>query len=59
MIADESYYPDDDGVVPLEGGQESVPAQDLGLIQRPEAAEHFYVTLGDRVRHDDDARLCL
>lgn len=47
-----SSYPDDDGVVPLEGGQEPVPAQDLGLVERPEAAEHFDVTLGDCVRHD-------
>lgn len=46
------FYPDDDRVVPLEGGQEFVPAQDLGLVQRPKAAEHFNITLRGGVRHD-------
>lgn len=46
------HYPDDDGVVPLEGWQEFVPAEDLGLVERPEATEHFNITLSCGVRHD-------
>lgn len=52
MIINRHYYPDDDGVVPLKGWQKFVPAQDLGLIERPEATKHFNITLSYCVRHD-------
>lgn len=49
-------YPDDDSVVSLEFGEKLVSADDLRLVERAKATQHFYVALRWDIGHGADSR---